>query len=305
MSFVQLGKKMKLGSASVERRLAKLQKAGIIMLLFADVNIAKLGLKSYRMYIKFDVMDKKTEQELITFFENYPRTLWGTICEGEYDVLFRFVAADEFEVQEVIELVLSKFGETISEKTITTTTYHAYLSWNKAFETERRPALPVEKMDTPEEIDETDRKILTALYGNARETTVNIANAVGLTPDAVQYRMKKLSERKFILGYTAWYDSRMLGFDYYKLLIGFRNITSEKENEFVQYCSEHDDVVFINKTIGSWDIEVDVIVRNNRELHNFIRDVKTKFGNVIGKHYSISIVEERMLNPLKEYLEKK
>ena len=291
---------MNLSSASVERRLAKLQESGIILLLFADVNIAKLGLKSYRMYMKFDVMDKKTEQDLIKFFEDYSRMLWGTICEGEYDVLFRFVAADEFEVQKVIELVLSKFGEKISEKTVITTTYQAYLSWNKAFETERRPALPAERIDKPENIDEIDRKILATIYGNARETTVNIAKKVGLTPDAVQYRMKKLNENGFILGYTAWYDSRMLGFDYYKLLIGFRNITSEKEDEFVQYCSEHDDVVFINKTIGSWDIEVDVIVKNNRELHNFICDVKTKFGNIIGKHYSISIVEERMLNPLRE-----
>jgi len=120
------------------------------------------------------------------------------------------------------------------------------------------------------------------LYTDSRTTSVDLARVVGLTPDAVQYRLRRLKERGFILGYTAWFDSRKLGFDYYKLLIGFRNITNEIENEFIRYCGEHDAVVFINKTIGSWDMELDILIRDNRDLHD-----------------TISAVEERMLNPLR------
>lgn len=298
-SFVQLGKKLKLSSASVERRLRQLQDAGIITLLFADVNFAKLGLKSYRIYMKFDVMDEQTEHELLKFFETYSRTVWGVICEGEYDVLIRFIAKDEFEVQKVIELVLKKFGTKITEKTVITTTYQNYLSWNRVFETERRAAFPVERMDKSENFDKVDMKILSALYENARTTTVEIAKKVGLSPDAIQYRLRKLNETGLILGYTAWFDSRKLGFDYYKLLIGFRNITTDKENEFLGYCAQKDEVVFVNKTIGSWDIELDILVRDNQDLHAFIRNIKTSFGDIMGRHTYISAIEERMLNPLR------
>ncbi|MBI5227533.1 hypothetical protein HY988_02995 [Candidatus Micrarchaeota archaeon] len=51
--------------------------------------------------------------------------------------------------------------------------------------------------------------------------------------------------------------------------------------------------------IGSWDIELDIIVKDNQELHVFMRDLKTQFGEIIGKHTFISAVEERMLNPLR------
>ncbi|MBI2079589.1 Lrp/AsnC family transcriptional regulator [Candidatus Micrarchaeota archaeon] len=302
MSFVEMGKKLRLSSSSVERRMKKLQEEGIVTLLFADVNLVKLGLKGYRLYFKFDVMDERTEKEVLKLFEAYPRTLWGVICEGEYDVLWRIVAKDELEVENAIALVLQKFGEKIVEKTVATTTYQTYLSWNKAFEAKRNPELPIEKIVEIEKLDETDMKILSALYSNARETTVNIARIVGLTPDAVQHRSRNLKSRGFILGYTAWYDARKLGFNYYKLLIGFRNVTKENEKEFVAYCTENDDVIFVNKTIGSWDIELDLIVKDNGELHKFTREIKTKFGHIIGKHYFISVVEERMLNPIREFI---
>lgn len=299
MSFTDMGKKLRLSSSAVERRMRQLKDKGIITLLFADVNLLKLGFRAHRLYFKFSVMDRKTEAEVLKLFETYPRTLWGVVCEGEYDVLWRVVAKDEVEVENMAYLMLEKFGDRIVEKTVATTTYQTYLAWNKALDTERHAAMPIERITEIEKVDEKDMKILSALYGNARETTVGLAKIVGLTPDTVQYRLRKLTERGFILGYSAWFDAKRLGFNYYKVLIGFRNATKEKEKEFLGFCLENDNVIFLNKTIGSWDIEVDIIVRNNEELHEFMRDIKTRFGNILGKHTFISAIEERMLNPLR------
>jgi Lrp/AsnC family leucine-responsive transcriptional regulator len=299
MSFVQLGKELKLSSSSVERRLHQLQEAGIISLLFADVNLIKLGLKPYRIYLKFDSMDEKTEKEILKLFESYSRTVWGVICEGEFDVLWRIIAKSEVEVEDAVHLIVDKFGEKIIERTVIPSTYQTYLSWNRALGGERHPEFPLEKITPVELVDDTDLRILIALYNNSRETTVRLARLIGLTPDAVNYRIKRLIKNKFILGYTAWFDAKKLGFEYYKILINFRSITREKEKHFLDFCLEHDNVIFINKTIGSWDIEVDVIVENTVELHKFIQEAKTKFGHIIGKHAYVAAIEERMLNPIR------
>ncbi len=299
MSFTEMGKTLKLSSSSVERRVRALRDAGVISLLFADLNLLKLGFRAYRLYFKFDVMDRKTESEVVKLFEDYPHTVWGVVCEGAYDVLWRIAEKDEVAVEKAAYLMMEKFGDRIVEKTVATTTYQMYLAWNKATETERHAAMPTEKVTNVESVDETDMKLLAALYGNARGTTVNLAKLVGLTPDAVKYRMKRLVEKEYILGYTAWFDAKKLGFNYYKLLIGFKSATKERELEFVRYCIENDNVILVNKTIGSWDIEVDVIVRDNTELHEFMRDMKTKFGHIVGRHTFVSAIEERMLNPLR------
>jgi Lrp/AsnC family leucine-responsive transcriptional regulator len=299
MSFTEMGRKLKLSSGAVERRMRRLKEDGVITLLFANVDLLKLGLKSYRMYFRFDVMDQETERGVLRLFESYPRTVWGVICEGEYDVLWRIIAKDEQEVEDAAYLMSERFGERIVEKTIVATTYHFYLAWDKAFGTNRQPPLPIERITGVEQVDAIDMRILSALYADARMTTVALSRVIGLTPDAVQYRIRRLTRRGLILGYSAWFDARMLGFNYYKLLIGFRSATKQKEQGFLKFCMENDDVIFINKAIGSWDIEVDIIVRNNEELHFFMREIKTKFGNILGKHTAISAVEERMLNPLR------
>jgi len=298
-SFTQLGKKLKLSSSAVERRMRQLKDAGIISLLFADVNLAKLGFKAYRIYLKFDVFDVNTEKQVLALFEAYPQTLWGVVCEGEYDVLWRIVARDELEVEDAINTMTEKFGKSIVEKTVITTTYQTYLSWNRALGGGRHPEFPLERVTQREKLDNIDMKILSLLYNNARATTVDIANIVGLTPDAVSYRIKKLTKEAFILGYTAWFDAKKLGFEYYKILINFRAMTHNKETKFLDFCLEHDNVIFLNKCIGSWDIEVDILVENTLELHKFITEIKTKFGHIIGNHKYVSAIEERMLNPLR------
>jgi len=303
-SFTTLGKKLKISGSAVERRLALLQKEGIITLLFADVNLAKLGLRSYRLYFKFDVMDLKTEKDIAQLFKNYPRTLWGVICEGEYDVLWRIVAEDEFEVERAVALMVEKFGSRISEKAVIITTYQAYLPWNKAFGTRRPSAFPMEKITKPQKVDETDMSILSELYGNSRASTVSLARKANVSPDTIKYRIGNLSKNGYLLGNTAWFDAKKLGFNYYKILVGLRGATKEKEDKFISYCLGKDDVIYLNKTIGSWDMEIDIIVRNNEELHEFAREIKTKFGHIIGRHAFISAVDEWMLNPLRGEIKK-
>ena len=299
MSFTEMGRKLRLSSSAVERRVRRLKGAGVISLLMADVNFLKLGLKSYRLYFRFDALGRETEAGVLKLFEAYPRTLWGVISEGEYDVLWRLIEKDESDVEKAAYLMMEKFGGRIVEKTVATTTYQAYLAWNKAFGTERHAPMPIERISEVEAVDGTDMKILSALYSNARETTVALSKLVGLTPDAVQHRIRRLTDRGIILGYTAWFDAKKLGFNYYKILVGFRSATKGKEQEFLAFCLESDDVIFINKTIGSWDMEVDIIVRDNEELHAFMREIKTRFGHILGKHALVSAIEERMLNPIR------
>ncbi len=299
MSFIQMGKKLQLSSSAVERRMRKLQDSGVVNQVFAAVNLAKLGLKAYRLYFKFDVMDKKTEEEVKQVFRDYSRTVWGVICQGEYDVLWRIVAKDENEVEDAAYIMIEKFGRHIIEKTIIMTTYHTFLSWNSAFDCRREAEIPIEKTVSTTVLDNKDMLLLSALNNNSRETTIALAKIAGLSPDAVRYRIKKLIREQYILGFTAWYDSRKLGFEYYKILITFRSITRPKEKEFLNYCIEKDQVVFINKCIGGWDMEVDIIVRNAKELHDFVADFKTNFGSIIGKHTFITAIDDTLFNPLR------
>lgn len=303
-SFVQLGKRVGLGSLSAERRARQLLQGGAIELLHANVDMARLGFGEYRLYFKFDVMDRGTEEEVLALFKAYPRTGWGVVCEGEYGVLWRIFARNEEEVEAAIFLAMEKFGRRIIEKVVVTTMHETYLPWRPLFGSGQAAPKTWKKAKEgikQANLDAKDMKILSMLFGNAREKGQTIAKKVGLTPEGVNYRMKRLAREGVLNGYTAWFDARKLGFNYYKMLLWLRGSTREQERKFLAYCLQRDEVVYVNKTMGSWDMEVDIIARSNEEMHGFVREIKTKFGDFIGRHEILLVVAERTLNPLREF----
>lgn len=62
-------------------------------------------------------------------------------------------------------------------------------------------------------MDEVDARILDLLQADARLTQAVIAKKVGLSQPSVAERIRKLEERKVILGYSARVDPRELGMD--------------------------------------------------------------------------------------------
>jgi Lrp/AsnC family leucine-responsive transcriptional regulator len=60
-------------------------------------------------------------------------------------------------------------------------------------------------------IDDTDRKILTLLQADARQSNAALAKEVGLTASTVHERVKKLEKKGIIKGYVALVDAEALG----------------------------------------------------------------------------------------------
>ena len=63
----------------------------------------------------------------------------------------------------------------------------------------------------PVRLDETDREILRILLEDGSKSKAEVARSVGLTPNAVFERLRKLNERGVIQGYAVRLDPRALG----------------------------------------------------------------------------------------------
>lgn len=66
----------------------------------------------------------------------------------------------------------------------------------------------------PVELDAFDRKILAVLAEDGRITVTELARAVGLSKTPCQVRLKRLVDRKVILGFKAITDPARLGLDH-------------------------------------------------------------------------------------------
>src|SRR3989344_5973590 len=103
--------------------------------------------------------------------------------------------------------------------------------------TEERPKLIYGK---PVELDRKDIEILKILDRNGRTPISKISEKVGLSRDAVKYRIEKLIEKKVILKFSTIVNPPKFGFTNIAwVLFSLGNFTKEREEEFIKYLTAH------------------------------------------------------------------
>lgn len=298
-SYKEIGKKVGLSGEIVEYRIARMLSQDLISTMFAEPNLSKLGLKTYRVYLKMENMNEKDAENFFAYISTHPKAQWYAEFEGEWDYTIRYAMENETQLKEEIDNLISKFGKFIKAKDILITSYQSYLPITYFTNGERLTRTL--KLTTTDkiEIDKTDREIISMLMENARVKSVEIAKKIKTSPDTVNYRIRKLVKEGVIAFFTTWFDRRKLGYEYYKVLIWFQYATSLDEKRLISYCEQNRNVVFINRVLGNWDLEVDFDARNSKEIHDVVKDLKIKFSNIIRDHTTLTILRDGIINPLR------
>lgn len=304
-SYSEIGRKVGLRSDTVEYRINRLINSGIIMRMFAEPNLPKLGLKTYRIYLKIANMPKQVEERMVKYFFNHPKSHWYAEFEGEWDYTLRYTLRDEMDLRDEMEDLMKRFGKYILAKSIVITLQQSFLPIRHfTGKVGKIRWISLGQREEVEELDEIDRAIMGYLYDDARMKTVMLASKVGISADAVQYRIKRLLRKKMISYFGVYYDASVLGYGRYKIMLWLRHTSKKREEELVRFCQEHPNSSYLNRIVGPWDLEVEFDTKNAQELHDIVKDLRERFSDIIMDHTTMIILRERLSNPFKESIKR-
>lgn len=126
------------------------------------------------------------------------------------------------------------------------------------------------------ELDLKDRKLLYVLSKNARIPLARVAQFIGLSRDAVHYRIERLKQASIIAGARALISLRKLGWQSYHIFFSLSSPNKESEDSFVKYLEQHPFVNAIIRYSGKCDFEVALMVRDLQQLNQILRDILSK-----------------------------
>ena len=288
---------------TAKNRLHALKTVGVVSALFAEPDLAALGLRTFRLYVDVAAMPVETRRRLMQAYRTHGSTQWVAWGEGAWDFILRFSLPDESAFKAEVESFMNRFGAFVQRKSITLGMYQSYFPPTYLAGGERRARIRFDSARLPAKLSAADYRILSALYDDARIPTTHLAQALRLTPEAVQYRLKRLLEKGVIQGYSAWFDSQPAGFEFHKVFFWLQNLTPQQEKNFVRYLESDPHVAYLVRVLGDWDLEVDVHVQSPRQLHDFISSVEKRFPGLVRDHASLVILENAISNPLGQFLE--
>ncbi|MDO8627979.1 MAG: Lrp/AsnC ligand binding domain-containing protein, partial [Candidatus Diapherotrites archaeon] len=119
-----------------------------------------------------------------------------------------------------------------------------------------------------------------------------LSKKLEISIDTAKYRMKKLIEKKILVGFWPSVNISRLGFQWHILFIRLRNAPKSKIDELGKYLKNNKFIVKAYTTLGPWDMIIELIVHDTAHFTQILDEIKEKFCEIIHDHESLLVLQE-------------
>jgi DNA-binding Lrp family transcriptional regulator len=142
-------------------------------------------------------------------------------------------------------------------------------------------------------MDEKDKKIMKALFEDARATVAQLEKKTGIRRDSIARRLKKLRQDKIIETFSPIIDPASLGLPNTALLFIRTKTNPQKDKEtFIKKSRENKFVFHFAKIIGKFDFFIGLFYKDTSHLNELIEKIKGSVPNFIEDFEVFSVAEE-------------
>jgi Lrp/AsnC family leucine-responsive transcriptional regulator len=153
-------------------------------------------------------------------------------------------------------------------------------------------AVVLESRGKPLRIDPMDRRLLAELSRNGRLSLAALAGRCRISPALAATRVRALRRSGAIAGFGAKIDHALLGWTYRKVFLQLENPAVEALARLFSWLRAQAEVIFLVKTIGSYDLEVELMTRSPGDFFMFMRRLRTTFAAELAGQRSVIVLRE-------------
>lgn len=280
----ELAKRVKRSKEVVGFRIRRLQRDGILLGCSAIVDMARLGYFTFRIYFRWQNMTHEEKRRAYDEIKVKKNVWTTTVLHGKWDFAFFVGVKTESYIEsfhKVWNELLLKYKEKIAESKIAI--YAPVHNFNKRFFIDFDMATEtIERVyggGPPIEFDELDERIIQAYASDVRVPFTKLAETLGVTAETVRQRIRKLEQKKVIVGYKINLDLPKLGYQGYR--VDFLLNSVARNAELFEYLKRHKYFYQINRSIGGADFETEIVVESLAHLLDILEEVVKRFSDVI------------------------
>ncbi len=278
-----LAKKVRVSREVLDYNIKKLQKQGIIQGFQARINISNFVYGGYILLIQSLGLNKETENNLLVKIKDKGNTQYIGRLGGGYDYIIGFTVKDLLDLSDYVAFINSAFSNKKSKMTFLTMVREFKDSFKSVFsvkdELNNLVSMPCikEKIKT----DKIDNLILEKLGSDCTIPSWKIADICKITDVAIRKRIKRLIERKIILGFRTMVDLTKLGYEPNFLFLKLNVKNKTDEEELIKYFQKNKEITYVTKLIGQYDYCITFLSKGNLELNEFIKNLRGRFKDIV------------------------
>ncbi len=300
--LTRIAKQVGLSRDGVKYRIRNLETNGVIQGYITLVDIKKFKYDSYHLFLNLNHPTKEVEEGIINSLKAYSFVRAIIKFSGKYDFELAVIAKSVTEFDGILTKILTLCANYLQNYDILIITKNFVSNvfpkgFLKSEETERNKRKPVGK------IDKKDVEILKAISNKATSPLHKIGDEVGLSADAVNYRIRKMVESGVIVKFLPVINFSSLNYNIYAILLSLNNLTEEKEKQLDRLLKTDDNILWAVKTVGRYNLLFYLCTQNTEDLHNIILKLRNHFKGDIKEYESLIAYEQYKYSYFPESLE--
>jgi DNA-binding Lrp family transcriptional regulator len=151
----------------------------------------------------------------------------------------------------------------------------------------------------PIELDDTDRRILTALHVDARISNSALAELVGIAPSTCHGRVRRLQDLGVIRGFYADIDPAAIGLSLQAMIsVSLQSNARGRIGTFIHHIRRRPQVMDVYFLAGADDFILHVAAKDTDDLRSFVVENLNADADVAGTQTSLIFEHLRGASPL-------
>jgi len=268
-----IARKVGLSKEVVNYRIKRMTESGLIEGFYTVINMPKLGYMYCRILIRLDNITTQKEKEMVDYIKGQKNIAWLGSQEGYWNLVIVLWAKDIYELENLYEDLIFRFGRNMQDKTITIATKVHNLQYKFLYEKYQISEKVVEgnKVD----IDPTDLGILKLMAKDPRIQVLEISKKMGLSVNTAKSRIKDMIKNEIILAFRPNLNLKLIDYQYFHIFLDLDNMTKQKKKEIMAYLKYHPNVFYITEHIGGKeDLDFEVYVESYNKMSGIMRELR-------------------------------
>ncbi|MBU3941674.1 MAG: Lrp/AsnC family transcriptional regulator [Nanoarchaeota archaeon] len=307
LSFSKIAKKIHKSPQLVKYTINRLEKNKIILFYYTVIDYSCFDMLLFKVYFKGGC-SKSSELNLLVkkLMENpYVTSIYE--MGGQYDFLVEFMAQNPSKFNKELKMLIKENEELNNYDIIINIVSHIYprdylIPRNKKTKETTFPSEIIVGGDRDKIVlNDKEKRILLAFVENPKIRLTSIASKLDINIKTAISVINSLKGKKIIRAYKSALNIEKCNLINNKITLNLHNIEPEKENKILDFCLNNPNIVKISKTIGAWDVEIDVETSSSTDFREIYLKIREEFKDVIRSFNSYRIYKVFKHNYLVDY----
>ena len=305
MGFKELGRIVKKSPQLIKYNVSVLEKEGLLHDPFYIFDYSYFGLLLFRVYFKGVYVKEQDKVRVITELRQNPYVLAVYELVGEFDLGVEFASPNPSKFNKEFKKIITANPLLKEYKIVLNIVTHIYPRHYLVNTPELLTLYNQKIVGGDREKDEfkpEEMAVLRVLLHNPTVRYTTLAKESVLNVKTVKSILQNLTKRNVIRGCKFLIDKNKLDITKNRLFLKLHNVDLEYESRLLDYLHDNPEVIQLNKTVGDWDMEIDLESLDKSRIRYIISKLREEFSDLIAGFNLIEVYEYHKRTYLPEYL---